>query len=278
MNKKVLLFLAAISAGIYVLPVNALDTVVLRQELNDIREDIKILQRRTYENKGESDLGVKVGHLDEMVRTTSGRLDEMNHKIKTLEERIEMINKDIDVRMKLLEGKKIGGGIATNVADNTPKFSAPVAKEAPKVIIGDSIKGDDLKPLKTKATASETYQIGLEALKEGDHALAEDSFNTILSKYPNDKLAGNAQYWLGETYYAKKEFDRAAVAFAKGYQGYKDSPKKADSLLKLGMSMSALGKKDEACGAYASLPIEFPKAEASVRDKAKNEAKKLGCK
>ena len=108
--------------------------------------------------------------------------------------------------------------------------------------------------------------------------LPKKIFNKILSKHPQDKLAGNAQYWLGETYYARKEFDRAAVSFAKGYQNYKESPKRADSLLKLGMSMQSLNKKDEACAAFVSLPTEFPKADKTLKNKAAEGAKKLGCK
>ena len=177
--------------------------------------------------------------------------------------------------MKLLEGKKTTGS-GGSVADNSPKFSAPVAKEAPQSIVGGSISNDELKPIR-KPTAAEVYQKGLEALKASDFAAAEENFNTVLNKYPKDKLAGNAQYWLGETYYARKDYGRAAVAFAKGYQGYKNNPKGADSLLKLGMSMQELGKKGEACAAFLSLKEEFPKAEKGLKEKAAERAKKLDC-
>ena len=56
-------------------------------------------------------------------------------------------------------------------------------------------------------------------------------------RYPNDPLAGNAQYWLGETYYVRKDYKNAAAAFAEGYQKYPKGPKAADDLLKLGMSL-----------------------------------------
>ena len=100
----------------------------------------------------------------------------------------------------------------------------------------------------------------------------------ILSKFPNDKLAGNAQYWLGEVYYGKKDYQRAAVAFGKGYQNYKSSAKGPDNLLKLGMSMRELGKKEEAFAAFQNLPSEFPQAEESVKTKAAAQAKAAGCK
>ena len=60
-------------------------------------------------------------------------------------------------------------------------------------------------------------------------------------------LAGNAQYWLGETYYVRKDYENAATAFALGYQKYPKSAKAADDLLKLGMSLGNLGKKPDAC-------------------------------
>ena len=103
-------------------------------------------------------------------------------------------------------------------------------------------------------------------------------FSIILNKYSSDKLAENAQYWLGEVYYKDKKFDKAAVAFAKGYNNYKNGSKGADSLLKLGLSMAQIGKKEEACLAFVNLPNEFKKANDSIKAKAKNEAQKLGCK
>ena len=254
---------------------NAQNLAVIHQELADMREDIQILQRRMYTEREDGDMIVKVGRLDETVRTTTGRLDEMEYKIRQLEEKIDMINKDIDVRMKLLEGKKIDVSNTPAVTDNTPKFSAPVAVDAPTAIVGGSIsKSEDLTPVKG-STVPEIYQAGLEAWKDKRYDEAEKAFNKILIKFPNDKLAGNAQYWLGETYYGRKQYDMAAVAFATVYQQYHGSPKAPDSLFKLGMSMKEMKKNKEACTAFLSLNKEFPKA---FRDRVAAEKKKLGCK
>lgn len=271
----VLLFILMQSA--FIARAQNVDYMVVRKELDDVREDIKILQRRNYAGREEGEAEVRFGQLDEIIRTTAGRLDELDFKIKQLDERINMINRDIDVRMSLLEGKpvKAGGGVST---DNSPKFAAPVANSAPKTLLGGEIsRGDSLQPLKTP-TAQDVYQKGLTALKAANYTEAEDSFNRILEKFSNDKLAGNAQYWLGETFYGRKDYSRAAVAFAKGYKNYRDNPKAADSLLKLGLSMKGLSKKQEACAALLSLPKEFPKAETVIKDRAKSEAAIMGCK
>lgn len=274
--KKIWLFIF-VSALVSVPAAKAQDVSVLQQELEDMREDIKILQRRAYNNEDRGDTVVQVSRLDEQVRSTSGKLDELEYKIKQLDEKIDMINRDIDVRIKLLEGKKIDSSVSANVPDNTPKFAAPVATEAPQSIVGGSISGGDLKPANGD-TAPEIYQSGLEALKANRYDDAEKAFTKVVNRFSDDKLAGNAQYWLGETFYARQEYEKAAVTFAKGYQQYRSNAKAADSLLKLGMSMKALKKNKEACAAFTSLPTEFPKADKNVKDRAAAEKKNLGCK
>ena len=99
-----------------------------------------------------------------------------------------------------------------------------------------------------------------------------------MKEYPNSSLIGNANYWLGETYYARGLFEQAVGIFADGFTKYKKNSKAADNLLKLGLTMNKLNKKQEACTAFKSLATEFPKADNRLKDRAKAEAKKLQCK
>lgn len=200
-------------------------TGAFEEELAQLREDVTFLQRQVYKDNNagvdsltsSKNVSVQIGQFDELLRQVIGRTDELEFKIKKLNERLDVMNKDIDIRFKLLEGKPVSGGSGMLELPAKEKFAAPVAKDAPKSIVGDSIKGDDLKPLKGFDVKG-IYQEGLEALKAGNDKLAEEKFNTILSRFPEDNLAGNAQYWLGEVYYGRKDFAKAAVAFAKGYE------------------------------------------------------------
>ena len=263
-----------LSAGIS--PAQA-QTAAIERELAALREDVQVLQRQAYRDKengitpaSAQDVAVKMGAFDETLRQLVGHVDELEYKLKQLQEKMELMNKDIDVRIKMIEGKPIEGGMGTVPLAAAPKFQAPVASSAPKSIVGDSIaKGDDLPAVKTES-AEQIYQQGLDALNGGNPDLAEQKFTVVLTKFPDHKLAGNAQYWLGEAYYSKKDF-------AKGYQKYKNGNKGADSLFKLGMSMKELGKKAEACAAFVSMPKEFPKAEAAVAEKARKQAGELKC-
>ena len=97
------------------------------------------------------------------------------------------------------------------------------------------------------------YQQGYGALLQKDYAGAEGAFRELVNAYPNDPLAGNAQYWIGETYYVRGQYKNAADAFLKGYKKYKSSEKAPDTLLKLGMALAELGQKDAACSTFNEL-------------------------
>lgn len=257
----------------------------LQVEVDQLREDVQVLQRKLYREQQDGlapasaqEVAVKMGQFDQDLRTAVGKVDELEYKIKTLNERIDVMNKDIDVRFKMLEGKPLEGVGLGAQAQETKKFDAPVAEGAPASIVGDAIsKGTDLPKVKT-LSAEEIYKQGMEALNAGDQDLAAQKFTSVMTKYPEHTLAGNAQYWLGEAYYAKKDYAKAAVAFGKGLEKYKNGNKGADSLLKLGMSMRELGKKEEACTAFKSLPTEFANADDDIKMKAADFAKALECK
>ena len=257
----------------------------LQAEIDQLREEVQILQRQAYREKQDGiapasaqSVAVRMGEFDETLRQAVGKIDELEFKINKLNERLDVMNKDIDIRFKMYEGKPIEGGGLGQTQAEAPKFAAPVAEGAPASIVGGAIsKGDDLAPVKTKSV-QQIYDEGIAAVKISDFEVAEQRFNDILKKAPDDKLAGNAQYWLGEVFYGQKNYQKAAVAFAKVIEKYKDGSKGPDSLLKLGMSMQNLKKNTEACQAFNSMKTEFPKADKAILDRAASEAKKLGCK
>jgi tol-pal system protein YbgF len=110
-----------------------------------------------------------------------------------------------------------------------------------------------------------------------DFGAAEQTFEEFLKRHPNHHLAGNAQYWLGETFFVRNQFKPAAAAFLKGYKDYAKSQKAPESLLKLAMSLQRLGQKDAACSSFRELQAKFPAPPAHVRSLAKTERKRSGC-
>jgi tol-pal system protein YbgF len=120
------------------------------------------------------------------------------------------------------------------------------------------------------------YERSNESLLRRQFGDAESGFSSFVSKYPDHSLAGSAQYWLGETYYAQGDFRQAAQNFLQGYKGYPKSRRAPDSLLKLGISLNKLGQTQQACAAFGALGGEFPNA-VDAKKRAQAESKRAGC-
>lgn len=163
--------------------------------------------------------------------------------------------------------------VPLTAAGTAPDDKAPIAA-APTVKPLGSMKTDGTAQPGTPEAA---YEAAFTLLKNEKYAEAEAAFRAFVKANPTHDLAGNAQYWLGESLYARKDYKNAAKAFAEGYQKYRKAPKAADNLLKLGLSLSALGNKNDACITFGQFKKEYPDASGALKSRADAEAKKLAC-
>ena len=92
-------------------------------------------------------------------------------------------------------------------------------------------------PLPPGTDSVALYNQGYGDLLRKDYAAAEISFRQLVKHFPNDPLAGTAQYWLGESYFVRGQFKEAADAFLNGYKKYNSGEKAPDCLVKLGISL-----------------------------------------
>ena len=110
-----------------------------------------------------------------------------------------------------------------------------------------------------------------------DYALAQDSFRNFLSKYPSDRLAGDATFWLGESLFQRQRFRDAAEAFLNVSTKFEANPRAPDALLRLGQSLAALGEKEAACASLGEVMRKFPRASAGVKQGVEREQKRVRC-
>jgi tol-pal system protein YbgF len=128
-----------------------------------------------------------------------------------------------------------------------------------------------------EVSPKQLYETAYGYLLQRDYGAAEAAFDDFLRRHPNDPLAGNAQYWLGESLYVRGQYRAAAGAFLKGYQTYSKSAKAPENLLKLAMSLNKLGQKDAACSSFQELATKFPSAPPHVKTTAQAERQRAGC-
>ena len=110
-----------------------------------------------------------------------------------------------------------------------------------------------------------------------DFSLAQQAFQDFLKKYPNDPMASEAQFWLGESLFQGKNYQPAAEAFVTMTKKYPTSPKQPDTLLRLGQSLAALQQRDLACVTLAEVGKKFPRAAQNVKVAVEREMKRVHC-
>jgi tol-pal system protein YbgF len=132
-------------------------------------------------------------------------------------------------------------------------------------------------PQPAAKTPQEQYDAAFSMLRNNNNDGATKAFQAFLAQHPKDPLAGNATFWLGQIAFSQGKFEQAAPIFFESYTKYPKSAKAGESLLKVGLSMSNLGKKKEACAALARFTSEFPDASEGLKRQAVGEKQKLGC-
>ena len=97
--------------------------------------------------------------------------------------------------------------------------------------------------------------------------LQHAKFEEFVAVYPDHKLAGNAQYWIGECYYSQKRFAEAAEEFAKVEKSYPASHKVPAALLKKGLSLAELKRMPEAQAALQRIVERHGQSEEAAKAK-----------
>ena len=239
--------------------------------------------------------------MESEIQALTGRLEELQHGIDENAKAIERQSKDVDFRLKALEGK---GGLPSASAaapaavpsdsgggSELPPAAAPKpfdpTRSPPAGVLGSLPAGQAaalppaVPPQGSSAlpgnSADEQYRYAFNLMKSGDYAQAEPALKQFVLEHPKDEHAGNAQYWLGESYYVRGAYQDAANAFLDTVKNYGDGAKGPDALLKLGMSLGLLNQKDNACATLKALPSKYPKATQGLKDRAKQEAQRAKC-
>jgi tol-pal system protein YbgF len=231
----------------------------------------------------------------------SARIDALETQVKALTAQLEQLSEQIRARDARVQASAPppAAPAAREAPAPPPRMGAPAVAPPPaggfgativtpgandqigRVIEEEAGSGGSgqsaLLPPAAEGNPKQAYEIAYGYLLQQNYGAAESAFEDFLRRYPNDPLAGNAQYWLGESLFVRGQFKAAASAFLKGYQTYGKSAKAPDSLLKLAMSLDRLGQKDAACSSYAELSARFPNAPAHVKTRAQTERQRVGC-
>ncbi len=287
-----------------------MDAVI--DQIQVISNDLKTLEKAFYKssdvinksNKIPNSLNedvltkhlLRLNEIEEQFRDLTNKFEEINFKIDKLSTRVTKIQSDTQLRLTDIESNtstdtaktfkskkqlpgtskpKDFGAIDAYQTKNLPdqQQTSSVGSTA-SVITSDT---DLKKSLLPNKPPKEQYEFAISFMKIGDYETAEFALKEFIEKNQEHDLAGNAQYWYGETFRIRQLYSDAATAYLDGYQNYPKSDKAPDNLLKLGITMVQLGEKEQGCTMITGIKKQYPKASKSVLQKAQYEQKKFNC-
>lgn len=231
---------------------------------------------------GASTSEVRISEIEGAMSDLTAAVELIGHQIDVLEDRFDKLVGDIDFRLSRIEqsvsglgGGEIEGAPASvaGAAPPAPLGETRTAVATPAAVIESEPTGGVL----PQGTPEERYGFARSLLTRLDYDAAQTAFAEFLGEHGDHALAGNAQYWLGETYYVRGNYSEAASAFIEGYQKFPEGSKAPDNLLKLGMSLAALEQKADACATFAELLSRFDDADDTLTRRATQEQARLEC-
>ena len=310
---KVLLIFTLIS--FYSYKVYAEDMQIILEQLQILQKDIKTLEKAvynqdvktTFNNEELSSDGsdiltkhlLKLSELEEQFKILTNNFEEINFKLDKLSNRITKVQTDNQMRFQDLESgnnslstastkkKELPGsgeaqdfGQTLEIEKDTEVAAAEQIQKTQSIeSVGTVITetAERVEKILPDTTPEEQYKFAVSFIKVGDYDTAELALREFVDNNPKHQLAGNAQYWYGETFRVRQLYQDAATAYLDGYQKYPKSKKAPVNLLKLGVMLVQIGEKEQGCSMILGIKDQYPEANQSVIQKAEYEKKKFNC-
>jgi len=217
------------------------------------------------------DLELRVAQLEQVLQSQT--LIEMSQRLEAQAAELRELRGEIESSQN--ENQQLRKQLADLAADfdrrlveleRRPAITPPVVETS-----GEASAGSGAPIASTVATATvvadpsaETlYNRAFDALKAARYPEAIEGMKVFLAAHPQHPLADNAQYWLGQTYYLSRDYERAVEAFSAVGGRSPDRSKAPDALLKKGLSEIELKRNDDARRSFGELLQRYPDSDAA---------------
>ncbi|MBS0183845.1 MAG: tol-pal system protein YbgF [Nitrospira sp.] len=257
------------------------------QALTGFREALTGLNDRVGEH--EQTAKQLTSRIEADSKTTTTHAEDVNRSVISITKALEAVGKKVTVRLDEQDNRIDALAKTLEQVSNRPAPLQQVHKPTQHSLPGPdepTLGGVDTAKLSpgSEATGSATtivppqeslkfepvqasadppdrirYERVLGQFRDGDLEGARQGFTGFLDDYPNSNLAPNARFWLGESYFGKKEFQRAIDAYDKVEIDYPGSEKVPAAILKKGYAYLALKDRKRASSAFKQVVTLYPK-------------------
>lgn len=215
-------------------------------ELDNLKREIRFMKQQNSQFRRElDDLARQLNQLELAGRQDKAdlrtRFDEVLQQVEELRNQIQ------DISNRITTVRQQGGFQGT-------VNSVPGAIDTgADTLSGESGGSPD--------QARELYNTAYRDLIRGNYQLALQGFQQFLQQFPNSELADNAQYYVGEIYYAQGRYPNAIDEYEKVTSSYRSSDKIAAALLKIAYSYINIGETEQGKLYLQQVIREYPDSE-----------------
>ncbi|SDY87791.1 tol-pal system protein YbgF [Nitrosomonas sp. Nm58] len=233
------------------------------------REQIELL------NKQIQEMEARIGSMEETLKNQAIlelysqieafkiELGKLHGQIEILSEENKLLKKqqkdfyiDLDGRLRQVEPASHDTPISL---DSPPHAPLPAATT---VTAGASPVAQP-----TDMSERDAYNTSYNLFKEGDYSGAIAQFENFLKRYPTSNLAPGATYWIGNAYYALRDFRAAINTQQKVVELYPNSSKAPDAMLNIASSQLEMAEVPAAKKILQNLITKYPNSEAAEKAK-----------
>lgn len=214
-------------------------------------------------NKLNNTMGSLQKSIQDVQANSGSRIDTLTSQVQGLSDNLQDIQARVaKVSQQLTDTQNVLQSIDAKISASTaPSTSAGSSPTAP---------GPGQPTMSGPPVSAQTlYQNALHDYTSGKYDLAHQEFGDYVKNFPNDELASNAQFYLGEISYAQGNYPAAIKQYDTVMTDYPKSYKLASALLKKGMADIELGQKATAMRDLREVVRRFPGTDESHRAQAK---------
>jgi tol-pal system protein YbgF len=204
---------------------------------------------RVMENESLIELATQLSQLQAETASLRGELETLRYESENAATRDRDLYVDLDTRLQNLERGQVRGGVPPTAQAPGP---APGLGTGPGPVAAAPAVGDQ-----------DAYNAAFALIQARRYEDATRAFTDFLVLYPGSLLRDNAQYWLAETYYVRRQFSTALPEFQAVLDDYPQSAKQPDALLKVGYCNHELGQLDAARAALREVQRLYPDTTAA---------------
>jgi len=248
----------------------------LRKENDFTKHDLSDL--RSENQRLKTDLALRLENLQSEMRSLTTDIEEYKELLKRPSRDMDRVKEDMEGRLKTLEERRRAQEekikeLEERLKTPEPKTPAPSSKPAePEKPVPAKEVSSEMKGITTGM--GDLYKDAYETFYKGDLEAARRKFETFLKQYPNTELSDNAQYWIGETYYLKKDYERAILEYEKAIVKYPEGDKIPAALFKQALAFSELGDKTNARNLFRRVIEKYPRSDQAEMAKKRLETLK----